>query len=147
MRLPGRPTETACISCAAAILRIGRENPNPGMKAVLPDQSIWMVKIDEGKPVKLGEGKAPAVSPNGDLVAFIKKGELWTMAPDGKNAASTVAVQGKIENLRWSPDGSAIAFVNDRTSSQLDWRLPFFRPQFALSGPQRGYRWRARMVA
>jgi dipeptidyl aminopeptidase/acylaminoacyl peptidase len=97
----------------------GRENPNPGMKAVLPDQSIWMVKIEEGKPVKLGEGKAPAVSPKGDLVAYIKKGELWTMAPDGKNAASILAVQGKIENVSWSPDGSAVAFVNDRTNHSL----------------------------
>jgi dipeptidyl aminopeptidase/acylaminoacyl peptidase len=97
----------------------GRENPNPGFKTALPDQSIWMVKIDEGKPVKLGEGKAPAVSPNGDLVAFIKKGELWTMAPDGKNAASILAVQGKIENVHWSPDGSAVAFVNDRTNHSL----------------------------
>ena len=104
----------------------GRENPNPGMKAVLPDQSIWMVKLDEGKPVKLGEGKSPAVSPNGDLVAFIKKGELWTMTPDGKNAASTLAVQGKISNVRWSPDGSAMAFVNDRTTHSLIgvYRLP-----------------------
>ncbi len=97
----------------------GRENPNPGAKATLPDQSIWMVKIEEGKPVKLGEGKSPAVSPNGDLVAFIKKGEMWTMAPDGKTAASVLAVQGKIENVRWSPDGSSVAFVNDRTNHSL----------------------------
>src|SRR5271170_1939097 len=97
----------------------GRENPNPGLKAALPDQSIWRVKIEEGKPVKLGEGKSPTVSPNGDLVAFIKKGELWTMAPDGKNAASILVVQGKIGNLRWSHDGSALAFVNDRTTHSL----------------------------
>ncbi|MGA7414626.1 MAG: prolyl oligopeptidase family serine peptidase [Bryobacteraceae bacterium] len=103
----------------------GRENPNPGIKAALPDQSIWMVKIEEGKPLKLGEGKSPAVSPNGDLVAFIKKGELWTMAPDGKNAASTLAVQGKIETVRWSPDGSALAFVNDRTTHSL---IGVYRP-------------------
>jgi Tol biopolymer transport system component len=97
----------------------GRENPNPGLKPALPDQSIWMVKIEEGKSVKLGEGKAPTVSPKGDLVAFIKKGELWTMAPDGKNAASILAVQGKIENLRWSHDGSSIAFVNGRSAHSL----------------------------
>ena len=97
----------------------GRENPNPGAKAALPDQSIWMVKIEEGKPLKLGEGKSPVVSPNGDLVAFIKKGEMWTMAPDGKNAASVLAVQGKIENVRWSPDGSSVAFVNDRRNHSL----------------------------
>ena len=65
--------------------------------------------------------RRPAVSPNGDLVAFIKKGELWrTMAPDGKNAASILAVQGKIENVHWSPDGSAVGtFVNDRTNHRL----------------------------
>lgn len=97
----------------------GRENPNPGMKVALPDQSIWMVKLEEDKPVKLGEGKSPAPSPNGDLVAFIKKGELWTMATDGKNPASALAVQGKIENLRWSPDGSAVAFANDRDTHSL----------------------------
>ena len=97
----------------------GRENPNPGLTAALPDQSIWMVKLAQGNPVKLGEGKSPTASPNGDMVAFIKKGELWTMAPDGKNAASVLAVQGKIENVRWSPDVSAVAFVNDRTTHSL----------------------------
>jgi dipeptidyl aminopeptidase/acylaminoacyl peptidase len=97
----------------------GRENPNPDLKTATPDQSIWLLELDSSKVSKLGEGKSPAVSPKGDVVAFLKKGELWTMAPDGKNAVSILVVKGKFQKLLWSPDASSVAFVNARDSHSL----------------------------
>src|SRR3989441_1945747 len=62
-----------------------------------------------------GEGHAPAVSPKGDRVAFIRKGQIWWAAlGDTTPAEQLVHSRGTASTLRWSPEGSKLAFVSDR---------------------------------
>src|SRR5580704_860021 len=37
-------------------------------------QGVWIVSLSGGEPRKIGEGHSPAVSPKGDVVAYIFKG-------------------------------------------------------------------------
>jgi dipeptidyl aminopeptidase/acylaminoacyl peptidase len=97
----------------------GGENPNPDLAPERPDQSIWRVDIAGGAPTKLTVGRAPEISPKGDLVVFIRSHQIFSFHPSsaksGKvDAVSLVDQKGEQSDLRWSPDGSAFAFVSNR---------------------------------
>jgi len=97
----------------------GRENPNPAIASQKPDQSIWRVDLD-GKPArKLAEGHSPALSPNGDWIAFLKTGQLYLMKPNGEGVIQAAAQLGAVEELSWSGDSASIAFVSDRRDHRL----------------------------
>ena len=92
------------------------ENPNPLSRPEGAEQALWMVQFDGGAPRRLDEGSAPAVSPRGDRVAYLKKGQIWAMGlKDGQTPARIVEARGECGTLRWSGDGARLAFVSDRT--------------------------------
>jgi dipeptidyl aminopeptidase/acylaminoacyl peptidase len=92
----------------------GGDNPNPDLSPEKPEQAIWRVAMDGSPAKKLAEGHAPAVSPKGDVIAFLRSGQIWMMTPSGKDARNVVTQKGTQSDLRWSPDGSMLAFVSDR---------------------------------
>jgi dipeptidyl aminopeptidase/acylaminoacyl peptidase len=92
----------------------GEDNPNPDLNPTKPEQAIWIAPLD-GSPVKkLTDGHAPAVSAKGDLAAFIRGGQIFTMTPKGENVSNVVGEKWRMQDLRWSPDGTHLAFVSDR---------------------------------
>ncbi len=92
------------------------ENPNPLSRPDGAEQALWIVPFDGGAPRRLDEGAAPAVSPKGDRVAYLKKGQIWaTGFKDGQTPARIVEARGECGTLRWSGDGARLAFVSDRT--------------------------------
>jgi dipeptidyl aminopeptidase/acylaminoacyl peptidase len=93
--------------------QIGQIAPNPRSWASMPDQSIWIVPFDGGAPKKLAEGHSPAVSKDGH-VAFVRNTQVWMTNLDGEKPSEVVHTRGISSNLRWSPDGSQLAFVNMR---------------------------------
>ncbi len=48
-------------------------------------------------------------NPKGDLISFLRNGQLWTMKPDGSDQKLLVA-EKKILDYEWSPDGKWIAY-------------------------------------
>lgn len=91
------------------------EIPNPTSDAAGTEQAVWAVSLDGGEPRKLGEGAAPAVSPRGDVVAFLLRGDVWSAAlAEGGKAAKLFEARGTQGSLRWSPGGSRLAFVSTR---------------------------------
>ena len=93
-----------------------RDNPNPASLAQGVEQDIWIVPVSGGSPRKVAEGNGPAVSPQGDRLAFLKKNELWsTGMNDGDKPVQLMHEKGNTGELRWSPDGSRLAFVSVRT--------------------------------
>jgi dipeptidyl aminopeptidase/acylaminoacyl peptidase len=92
-----------------------RENPNPRSDPAGVEQAIWVIPADGGAARKVGEGDSPVVAPKGDRVAFLNKDQIWLAAVNGnEKPAQAVHGRGRAQSLAWSPDGSKLAFVNDR---------------------------------
>ncbi len=93
---------------------LNRDNPNPRNLPTLPEQAIFIIPFDGGAPKKLAEGHSPAVSKDGHL-AFVRAGQIWMTNVDGEKPVEAVRTKSTAGNLRWSPDGSALAFTSNRS--------------------------------
>ena len=93
--------------------QIGQPGPNAQSLAEMPDQSIWIIPFEGGAPKKLAEGHSPAVSKSG-AIAFIRATQIWMIGVNGEKPVEVVHTRGVSSNLRWSSDGSRLAFVNSR---------------------------------
>ncbi len=112
--LAWKPDGSALFFARGGDFETGRENPNPGLALRRPEQAIWRAQMDSGEPKKLAEGHAPSAPPSGDRIWFLRKGQIFSMQPDGSDAKSEVEVQGSASDLTWSPDGQQLAFTNER---------------------------------
>jgi dipeptidyl aminopeptidase/acylaminoacyl peptidase len=91
------------------------EYPNPQSDPDGIEQAIWAVGLDGGAPRKIAAGAAPAISPKGNRVAYIVRNQAWWVdLSDGAKPERFLEGRGQASSLRWSPDGSKIAFVSGR---------------------------------
>lgn len=96
------------------------EYPNPASNPAGVDQGVWVVSLGGGEPRRLNEGHSPAVSPKGDAVPFIYKDQVWLAKLAGsEKPAQLIHSKGRSGSLRWSPDGSRLAFVSGRGDHSL----------------------------
>lgn len=59
----------------------------------------------------------PAISPDGAEIAFSSGGDLWSVPAAGGDARLLVAHPADDRRPVWSPDGTKLAFVSDRTGN------------------------------
>jgi Tol biopolymer transport system component len=90
--------------------------PNPAWFPKGAQQQLWAVSAEGGEPRLLAEGHDPAVSPDGKRLAYALKGQLWLLYLRDAKAKPEQLLQtrGSVAGLRWSPDGSRLAFVSNR---------------------------------
>ena len=91
--------------------------PGPASGTEKPAMQVFCVTLKDGSQKLMGEGDEPAISPDSRHVAFIHLPErsIWSAPLDGSaKAAGLFFDRGKAEQLQWSPDGKALAFVSDR---------------------------------
>ena len=90
--------------------------PNPAWFPKGAKQQLWIVSAEGGEPRLLAEGHEPAISPDGKLLAYILHGQVWMLVLDDAQATPEQLLQtrGSARELRWSPDGSRLAFVSNR---------------------------------
>lgn len=94
------------------------EIPNPTSDPAGAEQAIWILSLDgpsPGVPRKLAEGSAPVVSPRGDRVVFLRRGQVWSASlVDSQPAKQLFTIRGSAGSLEFSPDGASLAFVSNR---------------------------------
>jgi dipeptidyl aminopeptidase/acylaminoacyl peptidase len=91
------------------------EIPNPLSRPEGSAQAVFVVAVSGGAPRRLAEGHSPALSPKGDRVAYVLKDQVWSVALEGsEKPAQLFKARGEEGGLRWSPDGSRLAFVSRR---------------------------------
>ena len=94
--------------------------PNPAWFVQGGVQDVWIAPLSGGEPRKIGEGHSPTVSPKGDVVAYIFKGQIWLAKLDGgEEPEQLIHSRGESSSLRWSPDGRCLAFVSRRGDHSL----------------------------
>jgi dipeptidyl aminopeptidase/acylaminoacyl peptidase len=111
---------------------------NVGASPTAPKVQIFSAPFGGGDPKAIADGDEPVVSPRGDIVAFIKGGQIWTAPIDGSAPAKQlVTARGESSDPRWSPDGARLAFVANRgdhafvgvytnDSTAITWLAPAF---------------------
>lgn len=79
---------------------------------------IWSVTVNGGELRRLAEGDNPMIAPDGRRVAFIRDGAAWIVPIDGSGEAKRLfQSRGRTSSLKWSPDGSKLAFVSSREAT------------------------------
>lgn len=93
---------------------------NTSFSPIPPKVQIWSVPFAGGEPKAVAEADEPAISPKSDSVVFIKGGQAWIAPVDVSAAAKNLFTsQGTTGSLKWSPDGSNLAFVSSRGDHNL----------------------------
>jgi dipeptidyl aminopeptidase/acylaminoacyl peptidase len=92
------------------------EAPNPAQLQDGTEQAVYAISAKGGTPRRLGPGNSPAPSPVGQRVAWVSRGQIWSvdLASPADKAAQLVTARGSASSLTWSPDGSRLAFTSGR---------------------------------
>ena len=95
-------------------LEMRGSDPNPRSNSEGVSQAVWLVRPGE-KPRRIAEGNSPAISPRADRIAYVHKDQVWSAVLAGTDKpAQLIHAGGKCAGLRWSRDGSRLAFENSR---------------------------------
>ena len=114
------PASDAVVFARGGLLDGGR-TPNIAIVAAgQPLREVWIAPLSGAPARRIGNGHAPAVSPRGDWIAYLDGGVVMLAPVDGSAPPHRAFVDiGSDDVLRWSPDGSRLAFVSDRDDHAL----------------------------
>ena len=120
-----------CVHDMVRMARVGAAIPSPdGLSAVFTvrvwdaDQNkvstnLWVIRLEDGQTRQLTTLKShsdlgPAWAPDGRTIVFVSNRsgsrQAWTIAIDGGEPRQLTQYPIDVDNLRWSPDGSHLAF-------------------------------------
>lgn len=91
------------------------EWPNPIALQSGVERAIWIMNTDGSNLKKLATGFYPKLSPDGKSIAYLNAGQVWLVKIDSAGTGRKLFhSRGSQNNMRWSPDGSKLAFVSSR---------------------------------
>ena len=90
--------------------------PNPAWFPQGAHQQIFAIATNGGQPRLIAEGNSPALAPDGQSLVYLSKGQIWIASLDanGQKPEQLLQLRGSVTHLRWSPDGTHLAFVSTR---------------------------------
>lgn len=93
---------------------------NPGFDPKMPKTQVFVIPFNGGAARAIAEADHPVISPKSDSVAFIKGGQVWIASlADTTAARNLFTTHGSTGSLKFSPDGSEIAFVSNRSDHSI----------------------------
>lgn len=92
------------------------EIPNPTSNPAGAQRVIYSIPFQGGEAALVSVGSSPAFSPNGNQIAFIKKGQIWITGSAEEEVRQLCQIRGSASSLRWSPDSETpkLAFTSAR---------------------------------
>ncbi len=132
------------------------EPANPALLQENTEQVIYNYDMEKDESIKISSGTQPRISRDGNLVAFIKDGQVWTasLVDSLANPSQLFETRGSQSDINWSPDDSLIAFVSNRgdhsyigiydlAEKKLTFKDPTvdrdFSPEWSKDGSQLAY--------
>jgi dipeptidyl aminopeptidase/acylaminoacyl peptidase len=91
------------------------ENANPARLQTSTGEAVYIAYVKMDSVKFIGDGVLPEVSPDGKKIAYISSSQAWLAAGDSLKPVKLFQSRGSQAQLRWSPDGSKLAFVSNRT--------------------------------
>lgn len=85
--------------------------------------SIWMIAIGSGEPIRLTTGQQPAWSPKGNEIAFVRSGKIWLYNLSDKTEEMFIDDPVKASWPAWSPDGQHLLFQSERDGNSEVYRV------------------------
>jgi dipeptidyl aminopeptidase/acylaminoacyl peptidase len=86
--------------------------PNTASATVAPKQQVFVMPAAGGRATLVGEGHSPVFAPDGNRLAFTRKGAIWLWSRTGARKIATAG--SEITDLQWSPDGTRLLFTDNR---------------------------------
>ncbi|HKK75711.1 MAG TPA: prolyl oligopeptidase family serine peptidase [Saprospiraceae bacterium] len=91
------------------------EIPNPTSDPDGAERLIMTVQMQAGVFLDtIGSGSSLRLSPDGQLLAFIRGGQVWFHDMETEENDQAFTIRGSAGNLSWSPSGQKLAFVSRR---------------------------------
>ncbi len=81
-----------------------------------------MVRVAASEEIRLGSD--PALSPDGSMLAFAWRGDIWLVPGEGGAARQLTQHPSDDGQPAFSPDGSEIAFISDRDAGNQVYVVP-----------------------
>lgn len=85
---------------------------------------MGLVAVEARAKEQIRLADQPALSPDGSLLTFAWRGEIWTVPSSGGAARQITRHSGADGEPEFSPDGSQIAFISERSGSKQVYVMP-----------------------